>query len=259
MSELDSLKEQRKVTQICALCAQLLLQNGAESALIDMLSSRLGTTLGMKHVEIAISTNFIVLTTIDCHHNDMTTVRKITESGINMQAVSDIHHIVQAAEQGDLSSDETLNALRQMKPFHYPRWLVAAMTGLACASICRIAEGSISACAMTFIISSLVMYLRQVMASIHIHPLINVYMTAFVAIIGGGLILQILPMTTPAVMLSSSILLLIPGFPLICSISDIFKGYVNTGISRWVVATTLTLAACLGVVTAATILGFKQW
>lgn len=42
----------------------VLLQHGAESALVDELSTRLGLALGMDSVESAISSNAIVLTTI---------------------------------------------------------------------------------------------------------------------------------------------------------------------------------------------------
>jgi uncharacterized membrane protein YjjP (DUF1212 family) len=41
-----------------------LLQHGAESALVEELSTRLGLALGMDSVESAISSNAIVLTTI---------------------------------------------------------------------------------------------------------------------------------------------------------------------------------------------------
>lgn len=252
-------KEQQNITQICALCAQLLLQNGAESALIDMLSTRLGKSLGAQRVELAISTNFIVLSTIDDNSNEITVIRKISEAGINMQAISGIHHIVQAAERGELNAKKVQNALHHIYPVRYPKWFVSVVVGLACACICRMAGGSIGALGMTFIVASIAMIIRQNLANMRIHPLVNVCITAFITVMGGGLMLRFIPIATPTVMLSSSLLLLVPGYPLICSLSDIFKGYINTGISRWVVATTLTLAACIGVVTAVSIFGINEW
>ncbi|MCQ8234666.1 threonine/serine exporter family protein, partial [Pectobacterium carotovorum] len=41
---------------------------------------------------------------------------------------------------------------------------------------------------------------------------------------------------------------LVPGFPLINAVADMFKGHVNTGLARWTVASLLTLATCIGVV-----------
>lgn len=49
--------EQRAVTRLCIQCALYLLQHGAESALVEELSTRLGRALGMDSVESAISSN----------------------------------------------------------------------------------------------------------------------------------------------------------------------------------------------------------
>lgn len=55
---------QRATTRLCIQCGLFLLQHGAESALVEELSTRLGLALGMDSVESAISSNAIVLTTI---------------------------------------------------------------------------------------------------------------------------------------------------------------------------------------------------
>ncbi len=56
--------QQRAITRLCIQCGLFLLQHGAESALVEELSTRLGLALGMDSVESAISSNAIVLTTI---------------------------------------------------------------------------------------------------------------------------------------------------------------------------------------------------
>ena len=55
---------QRATTRLCIQCGLFLLQHGAESALVEELSTRLGLALGMDSVESSISSNAIVLTTI---------------------------------------------------------------------------------------------------------------------------------------------------------------------------------------------------
>lgn len=67
---------QRTVTRLCIQCGLFLLQHGAESALVDELSTRLGLALGMDSVESAISSNAIVLTTIK-DGQCLTSTRKI--------------------------------------------------------------------------------------------------------------------------------------------------------------------------------------
>ncbi|HJH09100.1 MAG TPA: threonine/serine exporter family protein, partial [Psychrobacter pasteurii] len=58
---------------------------------------------------------------------------------------------------------------------------------------------------------------------------------------------------------ASSVLLLVPSFPLINSLSDILKGYVNIGIGRAVFTYMLTLSAGVGIVMALLLLSIKHW
>lgn len=60
--------------------AFFLLQHGAESALVEELSTRLGLALGMDSVESSISSNAIVLTTIKAGQC-LTSTRKNTIAG----------------------------------------------------------------------------------------------------------------------------------------------------------------------------------
>ncbi len=90
-------QQQREITRLCIQCALLLLQHGAESMVVEQLSTRLGLALGMDSVESSISANAVVLTTIS---NDacLTTTRKNVDRGINMQMVTEVQHIVILAE-----------------------------------------------------------------------------------------------------------------------------------------------------------------
>ncbi|MDU2879118.1 MAG: threonine/serine exporter family protein, partial [Enterobacter sp.] len=93
-----------------------------------------------------------------------------------------------------------------------------------------------------------------------LHPQINFCITAFVATTVSGLLLR-LPQfaNTPTVAMAASVLLLVPGFPLINAVADMFKGHINTGLARWAIASLLTLATCIGVVMAMTLWGLRGW
>jgi uncharacterized membrane protein YjjP (DUF1212 family) len=81
--------------------------------------------------------------------------------------------------------------------------------------------------------------------------------TAFVAtsVAAQGLIYAV--GETPKVAMAASCLLLVPGVPLINGVSDMVKGYVNTGISRLTMAVLLTLSTCTGIVLAMSV--WKVW
>lgn len=57
--------------------------------------------------------------------------------------------------------------------------------------------------------------------------------------------------------MAASVLLLVPGFPLINAVADMFKGHVNTGLARWAMASLLTLSTCIGVVFAMALWGLR--
>ena len=117
-----------------------LLQHGAESALVEELSTRLGLALGMDSVESAISSNAIVLTTIkdgEC----LTSTRKNVDRGINMHVVTEVQHIVILAEHKLLDYRDVEKRFAQIRPLRYPRWLLVIMVGLSCACFCKLNNG----------------------------------------------------------------------------------------------------------------------
>ena len=250
---------QRATTRLCIQCGLFLLQHGAESALVEELSTRLGLALGMDSVESAISSNAIVLTTIK-EGQCLTSTRKNHDRGINMHVVTEVQHIVIMAEHKLLDGKDVEKRFNLIKPLRYPRWLVVLMVGLSCACFCVLNKGGWDGAAITFIASALAMYVRQILTHRHFHPQINFCITAFVATTVSGLLLR-LPgfSSTPTVAMAASVLLLVPGFPLINAVADMFKGHINTGLARWAIASLLTLATCIGVVTAMTLWGLRGW
>ncbi|WP_163335002.1 threonine/serine exporter family protein, partial [Enterobacter hormaechei] len=103
------------------------------------------------------------------------------------------------------------------------------MVGLSCACFCKLNKGGWDGAFVTFCASSIAMYVRQVLTHRQLHPQINFCITAFIATTVSGLLLR-LPQfaNTPTIAMAASVLLLVPGFPLINAVADMFKGHINT-------------------------------
>ncbi|EPZ3653894.1 threonine/serine ThrE exporter family protein, partial [Salmonella enterica subsp. enterica serovar Kentucky] len=214
---------------------------------------------GMDSVESAISSNAIVLTTIK-DGQCLTSTRKNQDRGINMHVVTEVQHIVILAEHRLLDYKGVEKRFSQLRPLRYPRWLVAFMVGLSCSCFCKLNNGGWDGAVITFFASMIAMYIRQMLAQRHLHPQINFCITAFVATTISGLMLTLPAFSqTPTIAMAASVLLLVPGFPLINSVADMFKGHINTGLARWAIASLLTLATCVGVVMSMTIWGLRGW
>ncbi|MBH5328501.1 threonine/serine exporter family protein [Eikenella sp. S3360] len=251
-------EQQQEITRLCIHAALLLLQYGAESTLIDQIAFRLGRALGMDSVECALTPNAIVITTL-CNNHCITTTRKNFDKGINMSVITVVQHIVIAAEQGLYDVHQVRALLDAVKPVKYNRYLVVLMVGLSCASFAHLSGGDPLICGITFVASACGMWVRQMLSARQYNPAVVFAVTAFVASMVSGMALKYGWGARPEVAMASSVLLLVPGVPLINSLADILKGHVNMGMSRWAVATVLTFSTCLGIVLALSLLNVSAW
>lgn len=250
--------EQREITRLCVQAATLQMQHGLESAQVAQMTMRLGVALGMDSVECALTPNAVIVTTRINGHC-LTTSRTVADKGLNMHVITEVQRIIIAAEHCIFNSEMVHKHLERIKPLKYNRWLVIFMIGLSCACFAHLAGGDWTIFAITFIASAIGMFVRQEFISRHFNPLIVFAVTAFVTTLISGLALKFNLGNNPQIALASSVLLLVPGFPLVNSLADILKGYLNMGIARWTLATVLTFGACMGIVFALNVLHISQW
>lgn len=250
--------KQRLVSRLIAKAGQLLLGHGAESAVAVDIMHRLGLASGADEVEVSISANAIVITTF-FENKCMTTTRQVSDKGINMRVVSEIQHICISLEQAKLDYLKAQIKLDDISPNRYNRWLVAVMIGLSCAAFGRLAGAAWDICAVTFIASAIGMLVRQEIAHRHFNPLINFSITAFVTtlISSQAVIFEI--GDQPTIAMAASVLMLVPGFPLINAAADMVNGYINMAIARFVMASLLTFATALGIVGAMSVVNVWAW
>ncbi len=249
---------QRAVSRLIAQAGQMLLAHVAESALVVGIMERMGRACGMTEVEVSLSAGSLVVTTLESDHC-ITTTRRCADRGINMRVVTQIQRICIMMEKGLLDHTLAQKKLNKISPERYNRWLVVLMIGLSCSSFARLAGGDWTVFAITFVASAVGMFVRQEIGHRHFNPLLNFAATAFVtSVISAQAVIYQLG-NKPTIVMASSVLMLVPGFPLINSVADMLKGFVNVGIARFVMASLLTLATCLGIIAAMSITGVWGW
>ncbi|MFT3784522.1 MAG: threonine/serine exporter family protein [Nibricoccus sp.] len=259
---------QREITRLCIESGLMLLQHGAESALVETVTRRLGLALGVRSVEVAIMANALTVTTLSENHC-ITTVRRNEDRGINMHVVTEVQRAMLDVEAGILDAAGYRTRLEAIRPYRYPRWLVAVTIGISCACFARLAQMSQPVTedrswdwiglGITFAASSVAMVVRLFLAARHFNPFVNFFATAFVAtsIAGQGVIYKL--GLHPKIAMASCVLLLVPGFPMINSVSDMVKGYINTGLSRGMMAVLLGVATSAGIIVAMTVWSVWVW
>jgi uncharacterized membrane protein YjjP (DUF1212 family) len=248
--------EQDVVTRLCAETAALLLQHGTESAVVESMARRLGLALGVDRVDAGVFSGSIVVGTI-CGGRAADTIRRVEDRGINMHVVTEVQRAVLDVEAGELDAPAYQARVEGIQPRHYPRWLVSVAIGFSCASFARLAGADWTGCAVVVIASGVAMALRQGISRLHFSPVVNFFATAFVATSVAGMSERLGLGRTPHAVVASSVLLLVPGFPLINGVSDMVKGFWSTGLARLAYATLLSVAACAGTVLAVTLWGLR--
>ncbi|MGO1297665.1 MAG: threonine/serine exporter family protein [Vibrio sp.] len=250
--------KQREISRLIAHAGRMLLAHGAESTLVGDIMKRIGIACGVAEVEVSLSASSLVVTTVYQGHC-ITTTRRCVDKGLNMQIVTEVQRICIMMEHGVLDHTLAQHKLDHLNPKRYNRWVVIVMIGLSCSSFARLAGGDWTVFVMTFLASSIGMFFRQEMAARHFNPLLNFAATAFVTSLISTQAVRFGLGNAPNLVMASSVLMLVPGFPLINSVADMLKGYVNMGIARFAFGSLLTLSICLGIIAAMRVTGVWGW
>ncbi len=240
------MENQTHITRLTARVAQLLLAYGAESELVEEISQRLGIALGLSSIELSISSNSLVLTSI-ADNNCITTTRRMRAHGLNMTIIYELQKICIKAEKGIYNLSQVEKHLSKIKVRSYPAHVLIPMIGLSCACFCHLFGGDVGACLITFLASASGMAIRVLMAKKHFNILVNFHFSALVISIIAQFSHVNAVSNTPELAAAASVLLLVPGFPLINAMSDMIKGHMNVGIARWGQATMLTVSSVIGI------------
>ena len=253
-----SIEAQMELTRVAVFAGQILHQHGAESRLIEQTTQRIGLALGADSVELSISPDAIVITSLVDGHC-VTTTRRCPDRGINMQMVCDVQRICVMLEKQLLDAKEVKKRLKRLTPYKHNRWLVVLMIGFSCASFSHFFGGDRAAYWVTFVAACCTMILRQELAHRQHNPFVNFAAAGFVATIITSLGVVFEAGENPQIAMAASVLLLVPGFPLINAVSDMLKGHIHMGIARWVFATLLAISVSIGIVAAMTLIGVSGW
>ena len=235
-----------------------MLEFGAESILVEQTAQRLGKALGVDSVEISLIPSAIVLTTL-YDGKSATTTRRVHHKPINMSIVCDVQKMVIDVEKNKHDYEWVNAHMKDIQPNYYNRWMVILMVALACASFSYLYGADIWAFAITFISSAVAMFIRQELSRKRFMLIIIFGITAFCATLLSSTSLLFDLTTTPNVVFAASVLLLVPGFPFVTSFLDGFKGYLSMAWGRWLQASLLTIATCMGIVLALSVLNIKGW
>ncbi len=248
--------ELRDVIDLALWAGQLLLQHGAESQRVEETVHRLGTGLGCDWMDILVSPNVIIATTIS-GAEFRTKTRRVARLGVDMWVVAQVNRLSRQVSRDELNRFQVRTELERIDLAlpRYGRWLVVGMVGLACAAFSRLFGGDWPVFGVTFVAAAVAMWVRQELSRRHFNHLLITIACAFVAGILGSSATLFHLSPEPEIALVASVLLLVPGVPLINAAEDLIKGHMVMGITRGVTGLLISLAIAVGLLIAMSLAG----
>lgn len=238
---------------------QLLMKFGADSLRVERNVLRLSRALNIETTDIFISHNSIMITT-SWKNGFRTRIRNVQKHGVNFTIISAISKLSWKAKEGTLNSQEIRTELQRIENIksHYPRWMVILMVGLACAAFSKLFGGDWPIFAITLVAASTGMWLRQELVHREYNLYLVVIAVAFTASVIAGLANYFNWSAEPAIGLTASVLLLVPGVPMINSVKDIVYNYTMVGLTRAIIGIIISLSIAIGLILSMTIVGLKS-
>lgn len=251
MVENLDLKHRQVLKRKCDLISKLgeiLASSGAETRLILSSMDLLAKALNLS-VQSAVN-RAGVFVSFDTPEGQVLSFRRIKTFGINMTIVTYCHQLCLKAERGEFKSlDEISEALNHLPHKHYPKIFLVPIEAIAAGCFAYLNQANLeviaSAILGALILMSIRFYLSQKGFFETFIFMVSSFVGSFCALLfakaqGVGLEGQ-----TLAILATS--LVLVPGFPLINGFLDLFKGYIDTGITRLMQALVLVSSAAIGI------------
>ena len=239
-----------KAKLLCTLGWRMALC-GAETRLIIQSVRQMGVDLGLSEVDLGLSRTGLV---VKVHSGSEYSVefKEISAFGINMSSLTDLNRICLDVSAGKLRDPkEIFQAIEAVKPKHYNQKLLIAIESLAAGLFAFLNGATLQVMACSVIGGLLLMIIRFSLLKRGFFESFAFMCSAFcgsiLALFAAKLLFNLSAEQTSLALMSTS-LLLVPGFPYMNGFLDIFKGYVDIGISRIIHAFVLTSAAAIGLI-----------
>ncbi len=234
----------------------LLMSNGASTGRVRITVNRIAEALGYE-VELLITSRSLMLTVTEENGSDYTSsVRRTPPHGVNFRIVSGISRMSWRVIEDKLSLRQINEEITRLTSLpHYPRLVVLSLVALAGASFCRLFGGEGWELVVTFVASFFGLFIRQEALKKRFNPYLAIVFASFAASMIAGLSVKLGIGDTPEHALATSVLFLIPGVPLINSLTDIIDGNTLNGIVRGVNGFVMAFAIALGLMVAMQIYG----
>jgi len=241
---------EEKINELCKLlldAGSMLMSSGANTARIRLNIMRIANAYGYD-AELLVTHRALMLTLYDDEKDYFfSRLKRTSPHGANFKIVSGISRMSWSIVEEKWSLEQARLELDRLKSVpHYHRWIILLMVSLAGASFCRLAGGEWTDMLASAAATCAGLFIRQEATKKMFNAYLCVFFAALVSSLISGLALKLQIGIHPEYAFATSVLYLIPGIPLINSLSDLLDGNIMNGIVRGVNGLMISFAIALG-------------
>ena len=240
-------EDTQSVGNILLEIGAVLMSSGASTNRTRVTLTRIARGLGYG-IELLITQRALMLTIIEKDQQHLfSRLKRISPHGVNFRIVSGISHLSWNVMEQNWTVSQIVEELQRLKSLpHYPRLVVLCLVGLAGSAFCNIFGGGSTEMTIAFIASVVGLFVRQEAMKKKFNPYICVFFASFVASLIAGLAEYYHIGLQPDKAFATSVLFLVPGVPLINSVTDLLDGNIQNGIVRAISGLLIAFSIAIG-------------
>ncbi|HEX7585781.1 MAG TPA: threonine/serine exporter family protein [Prolixibacteraceae bacterium] len=250
-------EDDQSVGTILLEIGAMLMSSGASTNRTRVTMERIARGLGYG-IELLITQRALMLTIIEKDQQHFfSRLKRISPHGVNFRIVSGISHLSWNVMEENWTIAQISDELQRLKSLpHYPRLVVLGLVGLAGSAFCNIFGGGYVEMTVAFVATVAGLFVRQEAMRTKFNPYLCVYFAAFTASFIAGLAEHFQIGAQPDKAFATSVLFLVPGIPLINSVTDLMEGNIQNGIVRAVNGLMVAFSIAMGLFSVKMILNF---
>ena len=235
----------------------MLMSSGASTHRTRITMERIARGLGYG-IELLITQRALMLTIIEKDQQHFfSRMKRISPHGVNFRIVSGISHLSWNVMEQNWTIAQISDELQRLKSLpHYPRLVVLGLVGLAGAAFCRNFGGGYVEMTVAFVATVVGLFVRQEANKVKFNPYLCVFFAAFAASLVAGLAEHFKIGVEPDKAFATSVLFLVPGIPLINSVTDLIDGNIQNGMVRAMNGLMIAFSIAMGLFSVKMILNF---
>ena len=240
-------KSSRELSEVLLEVGALLMASGANSSRIRITITRIAKAYGF-NAELLITHRALMLSVYDDEHDHFqSSLKRTSPHGANFRMVSGISRMSWRIVDENWNYEQIWTEIDRLRSLaHYPRLVVLSTVALAGASFCRLFGGGLIEMLVAFGATFVGLWVKQEATKRNFNGYLCIFFASFFSCIISGGFVKLNLGTNPEYAFATSVLYLIPGIPLINSLSDLLDGNIMNGIVRGMNGLIIAFAIALG-------------